>query len=656
MVERGRARSEAEGYDIEWVEADVEDLPFEDGRFDCAGSVFGAMMAPRPRRVAEELFRVVRPGGTVGMTTWTHEGYTAELFALSRSYAPPSDQPLSDEWSDEETVRERFDGLAARFEVETRELIWEAESVEALMEMMGSASPPWVAAKQNLPPERYDEMISRATELTRERAEGDGPDHAPQRVRPDRGPQARLTARLLLEYDGTDFAGWASQPGLRSVQGTVEEALATVLRREVRLTVAGRTDRGVHARGQVASHDGEPAPARNLNALLPDDVSVLSSEAAPDGFDARRDARSRTYRYRLHTRSAREPVRAAPRALVAAPARPRRRSTPAPPRSRARTTSPPSRPPRPTTCASSATCSAPSGSRSRATCSPSGSRPTPSCATWCACWWGRCSRASRPSGFAELLDGRAAQRGGGDGAGPRALPRERRIPLNDALMRVLLTNDDGITAPGLNAMRRALLELPDVELEVIAPGLEPQRHRARGHAPRPDLGRGGGVRRRHLRLRHRRHPGGLRPLRRAGPDRVAARADRVGDQPRRQPGRRHHLLGHGRGRARGDHARHPGGRRSRSCAAADFEPLAAFVARMVEELDDVPMPEGTLLNVNCPGGEVKGACACRLGKRVYNDEMKLTEEEGGRRRYRIYGEEPSYEHEDGTDFAAIAEG
>ena len=175
MVERGRARSEAEGYDIEWVEADVEDLPFEDGRFDCAGSVFGAMMAPRPRRVAEELFRVVRPGGTVGMTTWTYEGYTAELVALSRSYAPPSDQPLSDEWSVEENVRERFDGLASRFEVETRELVWEAESVETFMEMMGRASPPWVAAKQNLPPERYDEMISRATELTRQRAEGEDP-------------------------------------------------------------------------------------------------------------------------------------------------------------------------------------------------------------------------------------------------------------------------------------------------------------------------------------------------------------------------------------------------------------------------------------------------------------------------------------------------
>ena len=116
-----------------------------------------------------------------------------------------------------------------------------------------------------------------------------------------------MTARLLLEYDGTEFAGWARQPGLRTVQETVEGALATVMRREVTLTVAGRTDRGVHARGQVASHEGEPAALRNVNALLPADVAVLASEAAPDGFDARRDARSRTYRYRLHTRSSPSP-------------------------------------------------------------------------------------------------------------------------------------------------------------------------------------------------------------------------------------------------------------------------------------------------------------------------------------------------------------
>ena len=113
-----------------------------------------------------------------------------------------------------------------------------------------------------------------------------------------------MTARLTLEYDGTDFAGWATQPGRRTVQAEVERALATLLRTEVSLTVAGRTDAGVHARGQVASYAGEPAPLRGLNGLLPRDVRVVASEAAPDGFDARRDALSRSYEYRLCTRDA----------------------------------------------------------------------------------------------------------------------------------------------------------------------------------------------------------------------------------------------------------------------------------------------------------------------------------------------------------------
>jgi tRNA pseudouridine38-40 synthase len=87
------------------------------------------------------------------------------------------------------------------------------------------------------------------------------------------------------------------------VQGELERALAVVLREPVALTVAGRTDRGVHAWGQVASYAGEPADPRSLNALLGDDVAVLASAAAPDGFDARGDARSRTYCYRvLHRR------------------------------------------------------------------------------------------------------------------------------------------------------------------------------------------------------------------------------------------------------------------------------------------------------------------------------------------------------------------
>ena len=115
------------------------------------------------------------------------------------------------------------------------------------------------------------------------------------------------TTRLDLQYDGTAFAGWARQPEQRTVQGEVERALAILLPDSVALTVAGRTDRGVHAWGQVASYEGAPVSLRPLNALLDDDVAALACTAAPDGFDARGDARSRTYCYRVHARRERSP-------------------------------------------------------------------------------------------------------------------------------------------------------------------------------------------------------------------------------------------------------------------------------------------------------------------------------------------------------------
>ena len=114
-----------------------------------------------------------------------------------------------------------------------------------------------------------------------------------------------MVTRLLIEYDGTQFNGWAKQPGQRTVQGELETALATLLRAPVDLTVAGRTDRGVHAWGQVASYDGPPADLRGLNAITPHDITVPEVTRAPDGFNARYDARSRTYCYRVLNRRAR---------------------------------------------------------------------------------------------------------------------------------------------------------------------------------------------------------------------------------------------------------------------------------------------------------------------------------------------------------------
>src|SRR5688572_14813556 len=126
-----------------------------------------------------------------------------------------------------------------------------------------------------------------------------------------------LRIRVDLSYDGTAFSGWAAQPGLRTVEGTLSEALTVLLRRTdaVRLVVAGRTDAGVHARGQVAHLDVQPAEwegvrgrsgrpaedalASRLNRILPSDVVVRRVRRTPDGFDARFSALRRRYLYRL---------------------------------------------------------------------------------------------------------------------------------------------------------------------------------------------------------------------------------------------------------------------------------------------------------------------------------------------------------------------
>jgi tRNA pseudouridine38-40 synthase len=120
-----------------------------------------------------------------------------------------------------------------------------------------------------------------------------------------------MVTKLTIEYDGAAFAGWARQPDKRTVQEELERAVTTVLGdtasdgRPLKLTVAGRTDAGVHAWGQVASYAHEAIDPLRLNGLLDDDLAVLASEPAPEGFDARRDAVSRTYCYRVLARRSR---------------------------------------------------------------------------------------------------------------------------------------------------------------------------------------------------------------------------------------------------------------------------------------------------------------------------------------------------------------
>jgi tRNA pseudouridine38-40 synthase len=120
---------------------------------------------------------------------------------------------------------------------------------------------------------------------------------------------------LTLEYDGTPFRGWAAQPGLPTVEAALRSALGEAFSSVENLAVAGRTDTGVHALGQVVSVDvlGGPPPERAaaaLNRRLPDEITVVESREAPPGFHARHSARSRTYRYRIFTRATPSPFEA----------------------------------------------------------------------------------------------------------------------------------------------------------------------------------------------------------------------------------------------------------------------------------------------------------------------------------------------------------
>ncbi|HVE92754.1 MAG TPA: tRNA pseudouridine(38-40) synthase TruA [Actinomycetota bacterium] len=118
--------------------------------------------------------------------------------------------------------------------------------------------------------------------------------------------------RLLVSYDGTAFAGFQVQPGVRTVQGEIESALEQVLGREVRIAAAGRTDAGVHATGQVVSFEDPEADAerilRGAAGLLPSDLSLEDAQQGPEGFHARHSARGRTYVYLLWNADVRNPL------------------------------------------------------------------------------------------------------------------------------------------------------------------------------------------------------------------------------------------------------------------------------------------------------------------------------------------------------------
>src|SRR5579872_129524 len=127
MVELGRERSSREGLDITWLEADAESLPFPAAAFDVAASVFGAMFAPRPELVTAEMFRVVRPGGTVAMANYGSDGYLGRLSVLIGRFSTPAavDLPSPFLWGDAMEVRRRLQPHASAVEVQPRTLRYE---------------------------------------------------------------------------------------------------------------------------------------------------------------------------------------------------------------------------------------------------------------------------------------------------------------------------------------------------------------------------------------------------------------------------------------------------------------------------------------------------------------------------------------------------
>jgi SAM-dependent methyltransferase len=159
LLEQGRAKAEQERLEIEWLEGDAEELPFEDDSFDRVLSTFGHMFAPRHQRAADEMARVCRSGGTIVTATWTADGVFGALSAAGAPYMPPPPDFASPPvlWGTEDYVRELFASAATGFEFE-RHVNWiEDDSVESFADIFMERFPVMVAARQMLG-ERFAEL------------------------------------------------------------------------------------------------------------------------------------------------------------------------------------------------------------------------------------------------------------------------------------------------------------------------------------------------------------------------------------------------------------------------------------------------------------------------------------------------------------------
>ena len=152
LLEAGRKAAAEAGVEIEWTEGDAQDLPFDDASFDRVISVFGCMFAPDHRKTAQELVRVLKPGGRVAVAAWRPEGNVGRLFMTIGSHMPPPPEgfqppPL---WGNEDHIREIFDGLPIELELEPTTIEFTADSAVVLFEETERDLPPIVMAKKGL--------------------------------------------------------------------------------------------------------------------------------------------------------------------------------------------------------------------------------------------------------------------------------------------------------------------------------------------------------------------------------------------------------------------------------------------------------------------------------------------------------------------------
>jgi len=168
LLEVGRSRALADGVEIEWVQGDAEALPFADGSFDSVTSVFGVQFAPRHQVTADELVRVCRPGGTIGLVNWTPEGLIGEMFQIMGRYLPPppafaTAPPL---WGDEHHVRDLFAKHDVTVSFTRASNLFAFESVDAYQRFFEERYGPTIKAQEKLAPQgRWDDCRAELREL-----------------------------------------------------------------------------------------------------------------------------------------------------------------------------------------------------------------------------------------------------------------------------------------------------------------------------------------------------------------------------------------------------------------------------------------------------------------------------------------------------------